>query len=111
MRYNRERLEIAYDILEIIKNTPRGAKPTHILYKANLSPTLLQRYLAILLEDGLIQRDEVKTRSIYTITEKGIRLIEILKSIDRMTSIINLLDEQRTKVNDQSGRSQNSNGE
>ncbi len=107
MRYNRERLEIAYDILEIIKNTPRGAKPTHILYKANLSPTLLQRYLAILLEDGLIQRDEVKTRSIYTITEKGVRLMELLKSIDRMTTIINLLDEQRTKSKNETGEPQN----
>ncbi len=108
MRYNRERLEIAYDILEIIKSTPKGAKPTHILYKANLSPTLLQRYLSVLLDDMLIQKDEVKTRSIYTITEKGMRLMELLKSIDRMTNIINLQDSQRTRQDNQPGAPENS---
>jgi predicted transcriptional regulator len=97
MRYNRERLEITHDILTIIRNTPGGAKPTHILFKANLSPALLNRYLGAMLEDNLIGREELRSRCLYTCTEKGVRLLDLLKSVDRMTNIINLSEKKRTR--------------
>ena len=100
MRYNRERLEITQDILTIIRNTPGGAKPTHILFKANLSPALLNRYLGVLLQDGLIGREEMRSRCLYTCTEKGNRLLDLLKSVDRMTNIINLSEKKRTRSSD-----------
>ncbi len=100
MRYNRERLEITHDILTIIRNTPGGAKPTHILFKANLSPALLNRYLAVMLQDGLIDKEEIRSRCLYNCTEKGAKLLDLLKSVDRMTSIINLSEKKRTRPPD-----------
>ncbi len=98
MRYNRERLEITHDILTIIRSSPEGAKPTHILFKANLSPALLNRYLGIMLVDNLIRKEEMRSRCLYFCTEKGTRLLDLLKSVDRMTNIINLSEKKRLRA-------------
>ncbi len=90
MNQNRERLEIAYEILALLRNTPKGAKPTHILFKANLSPVLLKKYLYQLVADGLIRKEALNGRNVYTITENGVRLMELLDSVQEMTRIINL---------------------
>jgi len=61
----RERLEIIKDILTSVRNKP--AKKTHILYKANLSPQMLNDYLNILIKNKLIR---IENKS-YHITDKG----------------------------------------
>lgn len=97
MKYSRTRIEIVYDILLFIKNEKDGAKPTHILYKANLSPKLLNGFLKILTSDSLIRKIKVENKSLYRITNKGINFIDILKKLDKKTKIINLSHYQRTK--------------
>lgn len=95
MRYNRARLEIVYDILHFIKKCEDGAKPTHILYKANLSVPLLKKYLKTLLADGLIYKIVRNNRALYKLTRKGINFIEEVKKIDKMTRIIELFHYRR----------------
>jgi len=46
-------------------------KPTHLLYKANLSHASLQRYLGELLEKQLLTEQERKTGKRYVLTDKG----------------------------------------
>jgi len=67
----RERLEIIHDILEVIQNSKGKVKPTHIIYKANLSHQMLTEYLNELISKEFIEEKEVKGKKTYSLTEKG----------------------------------------
>jgi len=64
---HRSRLQIIADILDTIKGKD-GAKKTHIMYQANLSYSLLCRYLDEVQGAGLAFTNAY---SEYVITEKG----------------------------------------
>jgi predicted transcriptional regulator len=61
----RDRLQIIADILFVVRG---GAKKTHVMYQANLSFTLLKRYLAEVLEAGLVRCDDEDG---YRLTGRG----------------------------------------
>ena len=64
-------LRINLDILNAVQEEGE-AKPTHILYKANLSHERMVRYLDDLTTKGLLQlRQDGETRT-YTLTPKGV---------------------------------------
>ncbi len=72
-------METYCDVLRAISS---GAeKPTHIMFKANLSWTIMQGYLKSLLAQGLIVIENTEEKSVYRITEKGIRLLQQFLSI------------------------------
>ncbi len=76
----RSTLKIYLDILDAVKNAGT-AKPTHILYKANLSHDRLVRYLDELSAKGLIEVKQDGDSRYYRITEKGIAfLIEVKRA-------------------------------
>lgn len=61
----RDRLQIIADILSVVRG---GAKKTHVMYQANLSYTLLNRYLAEVLDAGLVSVDN---EDCYRLTRRG----------------------------------------
>jgi len=62
-----------------------GATKTKLMYKAYLSFNQLREYLALLVENGLIEYEEgMRT---YRTTEKGMRLLQIQNTMDEMTPI------------------------
>jgi predicted transcriptional regulator len=61
---NRDSLSIIASILEI---TNSGAKKTKIMFSANLSYSLLMKYLNLIVEAGFIQLED----SIYHLTSQG----------------------------------------
>jgi len=66
----RSHLQILVDILSLINE---GAKRTHIMYGANLSFKLLNKYLSEILNAGLAHlRDD----GLYEITEKGLIFLD-----------------------------------
>ena len=71
-RQYRSRLQIAADIIQIAKN---GSRKTRIMYQGNLSFDLLQRYLQMLLDFGLLQTRDGDS-STYVPTEKGLQFLE-----------------------------------
>ena len=72
MSRKRDRLEIIHDILSVIRDKGEKVKPTHILYKSNLSHQLLQEYIKELIEKGLIEEKMLKKeKKTYILTEKG----------------------------------------
>lgn len=91
----RARLEIVCDILFFIKSQTYGAKPTHILYKANLSPKLLSQYLKMMARDNLIKKIEENNKVRYRITKRGIEFLNKVKSLDKMCHIIELIPQKR----------------
>jgi predicted transcriptional regulator len=62
----RDRLDIIADILNVVS---REAKKTQIMYQANLSYKVLQRYLAEIVDASLIAFEDVNQR--YFLTDKG----------------------------------------
>jgi len=82
MRKYRSRVQIMIDILEVIHERGK-ARPTHILYGANLSHDRLKKYLKELEENGLIQRVNMESYVVYRLTSKGLRLLREYDKIKR----------------------------
>jgi predicted transcriptional regulator len=75
----RSRLETYCDILRAIG---AGAeKPTHIMYKANLSWTVMQSYTKALEGRGLVVSTVADGKKLYHLTEKGFQLLSQFLSI------------------------------
>ncbi|MBW2983245.1 winged helix-turn-helix transcriptional regulator [Candidatus Woesearchaeota archaeon] len=84
MAKRRTRIDIISDILQAIRKKNGRIKPTHLLYKANLSYQLLNEYLEELEGKGLVDEEEVgkkKTKKEILLTEKG---YEFLEQYERM---------------------------
>ncbi len=68
---NRHRLEIVRDMLSIASVKTRK---TRIMYQANLSYRIMEKYLNSLLENGLIECDE---EAYYSITSRGKQFLQM----------------------------------
>ena len=77
MERKRGRLEIARDILEVAKT---GAKPTELVYKANLNFKVIKKYLPEMELAGLITVEEIHGSRLYTTTGWG---HEFMRSLER----------------------------
>lgn len=83
MNVKRTKISILADMLKIIREKGE-AKPTHILYKANLSHPRMKKHLAALIEGGLIEAVRGE-RMVYRITEKGEKFIMEVKKIEKFS--------------------------
>jgi predicted transcriptional regulator len=79
MKARRDRIDMIASILEAIEGEGRSAKPTHILYKANLSHKLMKGYLNELRERGFINGDS----SHIMLTETGKKFLSELRKMKR----------------------------
>ena len=86
MSKKRDHLEIIHDILLVLKDKRGRVKPTHILYKSNLSSQMLKDYLSELLQKRfIIENNEKKGRSTFTLTQKGYDFLNDYKAIKAFT--------------------------
>ena len=69
MKSKRESLQVIYDILKAIQIGK--TKPTHIMYKANLSHQMLEQYLNELISKGFITETKNPKGKTYSLTAKG----------------------------------------
>ena len=76
---HRTQEEITALILEVIANSSNGTTQTIIMYKAYLTFAQLKRFLSSLLEKGIIGYK--KEDQLYTITEKGIHLLQVYNQL------------------------------
>ncbi|NMG83749.1 MAG: winged helix DNA-binding protein [Methanosarcinales archaeon] len=82
IKRKRDRLEVIYDILKIIRYHNNSIKPTPLLRYSNLSSQSFSEYLNELLEKGLLKEiiDE-KGKKFLTLTDKGSKYLEKYKLI------------------------------
>lgn len=67
----RSKIAILKDILSTIQRKNGKARPTHILYGANLSHDRLKRYLDSLLVEGFVEKVEEDGQTFYVLTQRG----------------------------------------
>ncbi|MFT4312175.1 MAG: winged helix-turn-helix domain-containing protein [Candidatus Woesearchaeota archaeon] len=77
----RDKIQVIADILRAIQAKNGRIKPTHIMYKANLSHTMMNEYLAELQKNDLIVQVQTKTSRSYQLTEKGFEFLSRYKMI------------------------------
>ena len=77
-------MEIAAGILEIAKN---GSRKTRIMYLGNLSFDLLQKYLDMLVNLGLLEVRNGKDR-VYAATEKGRMFLEDFNELQKHSEVV-----------------------
>ena len=76
---------------DILRAIGAGAeKPTHIMYKANLSYPLLKQYLAELSFNNLIRINHFKAKKTYSLTDKGFDFINRYQLVDGFLDVFGL---------------------
>ena len=85
MSEKRSKLQIFLDILFLIQSEDGKARPTRILYGANLSHSSLKEYLNLLLSNGFIKEVKDKKHTAYALTKKGYEFINESRKIKRLT--------------------------
>jgi predicted transcriptional regulator len=83
MAKRRSRMDIINSILRSIREHRVGAYKTQILYRSNLSHSLLNRYLDFVIENELVKTKKTDMRSVYYVTEKG---EEFIRTYEEMRS-------------------------
>ena len=73
----RGRFEIIGDILSLAKD---GAGKTTIVYRANLNFNVVNRYLRLLIQEGLISPADGSARKLKT-TEKGLLYLKAYENL------------------------------
>ena len=74
MAKKRTKIEIIHDMLHAIL-TKGKMKPTHVMYKANLSHHLLKQYLDELVSKEMIKEIKEKNYTYLIITDKGVEFL------------------------------------
>ncbi len=96
MSARRSRLELIFDILLSIQNKGGKIKPTHLMYKSNLSHKLLNSYLEELIGKGLVVVEEEYTRKkeaankTVVITDKGLGFLAEFRRMREFTDAFGL---------------------
>jgi predicted transcriptional regulator len=90
MTKKRNKLEVIRDILKVIRDKHGKIKPTHIMYKSNLSHHMMEEYLKELKEKGFILESNDEKHRTYSITKKGLEYLEKFKFIINFTDSFGL---------------------
>ncbi len=77
----RSQMRIYVDIMRVVQREGNDAKPTRILYGANLSHDRLTKYLEELTSRGVIEETQNDDERHYRLSQKG---IEFLNEFRRM---------------------------
>jgi predicted transcriptional regulator len=77
----RGKLEIIADILTSIQNKEGKIKPTHLLYKSNLSHAKLKEYISMLMQKQMIEEKLVKGKKMFFIKEQGYKFLSEFERI------------------------------
>jgi len=92
VRKNRTDMEISRDMLELARE---GVGKTKLMYGANLSFELLQKYIGRLVASGLLSSEQGSKLQIFRTTERG---EEFLSECRRLKQLHRLASESESKL-------------
>ncbi len=83
MAKKRGKLQIIHDILSAIRDKGGSIKPTHLLYKSNLSHQMMNDYLSDLIEKQLIEEQSAgkKKSKEYVLSSRGYEYLQEYKKV------------------------------
>ena len=94
MTARRSQIDIVSDILMAVQAKGGKIKPTHLLYKSNLSHTRMKKYVEELKQKGLIAEISETTkktnRNFFTISDAGLRFIADYRKVKELTDAFGL---------------------
>jgi predicted transcriptional regulator len=94
----RSKLETYVDILKVLAHWG-PLKVTHVMYKANVSYSLLEEYLDLLTKQGLVEVNSVGSeRKFYAITQRG---VTVLKQFRELKEVLPIVEETGNEVRHQ----------
>jgi predicted transcriptional regulator len=83
----RSKLEIYVDILSVLAH--RGPlKLTHVMYKSNVNCSVLREHLEFLLKQGLVEERNVKNRTVYAVTQRGLTVVKVFRELKQVLPIV-----------------------
>ncbi len=89
---------------DIMEACIHGSKKTRIMYSANLSYELTKKYVADMLNAGLLMKREVEEGEMYFLTEKGRNVLDKLKKYKSLRQELHKLNDELRglhKLNDE----------
>lgn len=81
----RDRMQIIHDMLQAMIDKGGKIKPTHLLYKGNLSHTMMTEYVFELTNSGFMTEQETKKGKLFEITDSGREFLLKYKQIKEFT--------------------------
>jgi predicted transcriptional regulator len=90
MSKRRGRLEIIHDLLNAINSKGGKIKPTHLLYKSNLSHSKMMQYIKELTDNGMITDEADGDKKMYLITDRGIEYLNEFQKMRRFSESFGL---------------------
>jgi predicted transcriptional regulator len=82
----RSQMRIYVDIMHVIQREDNHAKPTRILYGANLSYDRLVKHLDELKTLGVIEEVDDQDDRFYRLTQKGIEFVNQFRAVERFAT-------------------------
>ena len=90
MNSRRFKIELVFDILVAIQNKGGKIKPTHLMYKSNLSHKLLSEYLDELKAKDLVREEPTDKSRVVLITDKGLNFLAEMRKVKEFTETFGL---------------------
>ena len=81
MERKRSRIDIVADMLSSIQDKGGKIKPTHLMYRSNLSHTQLKSYLEELVEKNFVSKIKNNNYEYVIITDTGNKFLERLREM------------------------------
>ena len=75
----RSKMEVKIDIMQAIAEG--AGRPTHIMYRSNLSWAVMRSFIKALESQGLILSSQIDGKKSYVLTEKGTRVLKTYASV------------------------------
>jgi len=86
----RAKSDIVFDMLRAMEAKGGKIKPTHLLYKSNLSHQRMKLYVNELKQKELITDSETEGKLVYELTDKGRWFLQNFKQMKAFTEAFGL---------------------
>jgi predicted transcriptional regulator len=77
----RSKFSIYTDILRFIFSNQNRARPTHIMYKANLSHKSMKNYLNEMMNEKLVEKKVIDGKTFFVLGERGKQFLMEYKKV------------------------------
>ena len=90
MATRRSKLEIIHDMLQAIQDKNGKIKPTHLLYKSNLSHQKMKQSLEELVTKQMVREEKSKMGVYIVITDQGLKFLQEFRRMKEFTESFGL---------------------